>query len=171
MMQMLAAGGMPLLTDGVRSADESNPRGYFEYEPVKRIRRDASWLPLAEGKAVKVVYALLGDLPAGYRYQVIMMHRDLQETIASQGEMLRRSGRAGADVNDEKLSALFAKEVRETVCWMKEQANFAILEVAHRDCLRDSSAVAARVNEFLGGSFDEAAMAASIDLGLYRQRA
>ena len=41
MMQMLAAGGMELLTDQVRRADEDNPRGYFELEAVKRTRQDA----------------------------------------------------------------------------------------------------------------------------------
>ena len=35
MMQMLSAGGLPALTDDLREADESNPRGYFEFEPVK----------------------------------------------------------------------------------------------------------------------------------------
>ncbi|MGK7933677.1 MAG: tetratricopeptide repeat protein, partial [Microcystaceae cyanobacterium] len=32
MMQMLAAAGIPVMTDGVREADESNPKGYYEYE-------------------------------------------------------------------------------------------------------------------------------------------
>jgi hypothetical protein len=170
MMQMLAAGGMPLLTDGVRSADEDNPRGYFEYEPVKSIGRDASWLPLAEGKAVKVVYALLRDLPDGYRYRVIMMHRDLGETIASQREMLRHSGHAGADVSDEKLRSLFATDLKRVASWLAVQPNFATLDVEHRDCLREPRVVARRVNEFLSGSLDEAAMANAIDPALHRTR-
>ena len=170
MMQMLAAGGMPVLTDGVRAADDDNPRGYFEFEAVKRTRRDASWVPLAEGKAVKVVYALLRDLPAGHEYRVIMMRRDLGEAIASQREMLRRSGRPGAHVGDEKLRELFAAELKRTADWLREQANFRTLDVEHGDCLREPRAVAGRVNLFLGAILDEAAMAAAIDRGLYRQR-
>ncbi len=147
-----------------------NPRGYSEYEAVKRIRRDSSWVPLAEGKADKVVYALLRDLPPGYEYRVIMMRRDLGEAIASQREMLRRSERRGADVGEEKLRELFAKELEQTAAWLKSQANFRTLDVEHRECVNHPVAVAARVNEFLGGGLDEPAMTATIDGNLYRQR-
>ena len=44
MMAMLGAGGLDLLQDGVRAPDEDNPRGYFEYEPVKRLARDRTWV-------------------------------------------------------------------------------------------------------------------------------
>jgi hypothetical protein len=128
MMQMLAAGGMALLTDNVRAADEDNPRGYFEYEAVKRTKRDAS------------------------------------------REMLLRSGRAGADVSDEKLRELFAAELAQTTDWLMVQPNFRMLDVEYRHCLGDTPAVAARVGAFLGGLLDEAAMAAAIDPALYRQR-
>src|ERR1022692_2693155 len=79
MMQMLAAGGMPVLAGELRAPDEDNPRGYFEFEPVKRTKRDPAWLREAPGKAVKVVYLLLRDLPAGYDYRVIVMRRDLND--------------------------------------------------------------------------------------------
>ncbi|MBW1790341.1 MAG: alkaline phosphatase family protein, partial [Deltaproteobacteria bacterium] len=59
MMQMLSGGGLPTLTEGKRTADEDNPRGYFEYEKVRQLRRDASWLPEASGKAIKIVAQLL----------------------------------------------------------------------------------------------------------------
>ena len=171
MMQMLAAGGMPVLTDGVRFADDDNPRGYFEYEPVKRTKRDASWVPLAEGKAVKVIYALLRDLPPEHEYRVIMMRRDLGETLGSQREMLRRSGRAGAEISDDKLRELFARELEKTRDWLALQPHFKVLDAEHRDCLSAADVVAARVNEFLGGGLDEAAMALAVDSALYRQRA
>ena len=39
-MRMLQAGGMPLVVDGVRAADEDNPVGYFEVERVKDLGRE-----------------------------------------------------------------------------------------------------------------------------------
>src|SRR5262245_31552152 len=57
-MQMLVAGGLPALSDGVRAPDADNPRGYFEYEPAKRLLRDAGWLPRAQGRALKVAHTL-----------------------------------------------------------------------------------------------------------------
>src|SRR3569833_79554 len=98
MMQMLAAGGMPMLTDGVRGPDPDNPRGYFAFGPVKRTPQDARWLAGAPGKAVKVVHSLLPALPGGYEYRVLFMLRDMHEVLASQDTMLRRLGRCGADL-------------------------------------------------------------------------
>ena len=60
-MSMLEAGGLEIVTDGVRVADEHNPRGYYEYERVKALGADtdASWLESARGKAIKVISFLL----------------------------------------------------------------------------------------------------------------
>src|SRR5947208_15012411 len=99
MMQMLSAGGLPPLTDGLRQPDEDNPRGYFEFEPVKQIRRDTAWLQLAVGKAVKMVHLLLPELPLdqNHRYRVIMMRRDLSDVLASQNKMLMIKGLTGVE--------------------------------------------------------------------------
>src|SRR5574337_153211 len=84
MMQMLHRGGIPAVTDEIRSADEDNPKGYYEFEPVKKTKEDASWLARAGGKVVKMVYRLLYDLPGDYAYHVVFMRRNLREVIASQ---------------------------------------------------------------------------------------
>lgn len=92
-MQMLRAGGMTLLTDRVRPPDEDNPRGYYEFEPVKQTASDPAWLKAAQGKAVKMVFRLLVDLPPDYAYRVVLMTRKLEEVLASQRVMLARSGK------------------------------------------------------------------------------
>ena len=90
MMQMLAAGGMPTLIDGVRTPDADNPRGYFELEAVKATRRDASWTRDAVGRAVKVIHVLVSALPPGREYRLIWMRRRLEEVVASQQAPLAR---------------------------------------------------------------------------------
>src|SRR6188768_2448535 len=84
MMQMLKAGGMPLLVDELRPAYADNPNGYWEYEPVKRLQQDNTWMYKAEGKAVKVISALLQYLPSPHTYKIIFMQRPMQEVLASQ---------------------------------------------------------------------------------------
>ena len=170
MMQMLAAGGMPLLTDGVRKADQDNLRGYFEYEPVKRTGRDASWLERAGDKAVKVVYALLKDLPDNQQYRVILMRRDIYEVLASQQVMLDRAGKRGAGIPSQRLARVFERQMEQVEAWLAQQPNFHVRTVRHRDCIERPEAVAAAVNAFLGGSLDVSAMAAAVDPALYRQR-
>ena len=61
-MKMLEAGGLDVVTDGVRQADESNPRGYLELEAVKALDKDGStaWLKDARGKAVKIGHRAAG---------------------------------------------------------------------------------------------------------------
>ena len=83
MMQMLERGGVEVVTDNIRTADTDNPRGYYEFEQVKKIKGDASWLPGTRGKALKMVSQLLYELPASERYRIIFMERDLDETILS----------------------------------------------------------------------------------------
>src|ERR671934_2987374 len=102
MMQMLHAGGMPLLIDEQRPPDTDNPNGYWEYEPVKRLQQDNSWMHKAEGKAVKVVSALLQYLPPQHIYKIIFMQRPMQEVLASQAVMLERRGGEGGEGEEEK---------------------------------------------------------------------
>ena len=38
MMKMLEAGGVDVLVDNIRKPNEDNPRGYYEFERVKKLR-------------------------------------------------------------------------------------------------------------------------------------
>jgi len=172
MMQMLAAGGLGPLTDGERRADASNERGYFEYAPAKAVRRDASWVPEARGRAVKLVAHLLAAMPreARFHYRVVFMERDLREVVASQQDMLRARGKRGADLADDALRGVFDRQLRQ-IKRLLAVGRFPVLYVRHRDCIRDPAGTAGRVNTFLGGSLDERAMAAAVEPKLYRHRA
>ena len=92
MMQMLAAGGMAILSDGERVADADNPRGYCEWERIKQLPKDPLCIAEAEGKAVKVISLLLMSLPEGHEYRVIFMQRPIPEVLASQDVMMRNRG-------------------------------------------------------------------------------
>ena len=70
MMRMLAQGGLSILTDEQRRADDDNPNGYFELEVVKQLRDgNSTWLKEANGKVVKVISSLLEYLPYEYHYK------------------------------------------------------------------------------------------------------
>lgn len=170
MMQMLAAGGLPALADNLRPPDEDNPHGYFEFAPVKRLRQDSSWLIGAEGKAVKVIYLLLPDLPATYNYRIVLMKRPLPEVVASQRAMLQRAGRTGATIPDESLAGIFQQQLTQLEGWLANQPHMTALAVEYHECLSRPASVARAVNQFLGGTLNEQAMAAVVNQTLYRQR-
>lgn len=171
MMKMLEAGGIPPLTDKQRTADADNPKGYYEFERVKQLDKgDNDWLPLAEGKVVKVISALLKHLPDSYRYKVIFMERHMPEILASQRKMLVRRQEEADKVDDEQMAALFQKHVSEIKEWLSTQPNFELLSIYYSDVLQDGWPRIQAVNQFVGGHLDEEAMANVIDPNLYRNR-
>ncbi len=170
MMRMLEAGGVPILTDHVRTADEDNPKGYYEFERVKQIAHDKAWLPQAQGKAVKMISALLKHLPADYEYRIVFMQRNIREILASQRQMLLRRGEPTDGVSDERMAVLFTKHLSRVRDWLSKQPHMHVLYVHYGDVLADPLGQARRVAHFLGGTLDEEAMARVVDRRLYRQR-
>ncbi len=170
MMQVLEAGGIPALTDGLRSADDSNPKGYYEFEPVKKTKEDPSWVDRARGMAVKMVYRLLYDLPGEYEYRVVFMRRDVEEVLISQQTMLQELGKKGAGASNERMAALFRRELASFEAWVARRENFGILYVEHGDMIRSPAGEAVRISRFLGGDLNTEAMAAAVDPSLYRAR-
>jgi hypothetical protein len=168
MMQMLHSGGVEVVTDHVRTADPDNPRGYFEYEQVKKIKQDKSWLPATRGKAFKMVSQLLYDLPPGEEYRVLFMDRDLDEVLLSQEKMLNRLGRPAAPRDQMKRS--FELHLERLHEWLRGQPHIAVLGVRYGDLVERPEREAARVGEFLGGAADVARMAGAVDPSLYRNR-
>ncbi len=171
-MKMLAAGGIPLLTDRVRIPDEDNPKGYFEMERVKGLAEqgDKSWLKEARGKAVKIISHLLRELPDEHAYRVIFMNRHLQEVMRSQNKMLVRRGEVLSS-DDKKVIALFEQHLRSLEPWLRQQSNFKVLDLQYSEVVGDPLRGAAQLAEFLQQELDATVMASAVEPGLYRNRA
>ena len=169
LMQMLDAAGYPCLTDDVRKADADNPHGYFEYEKVKRLRRDCAWVPEAKGKAVKIIAQLIPFLPPQFSYRVIFMERNISEVLASQRVMLQRQGRSGGNLSDVQLGKIYECQVRE-VKQLLGCRNIPSLYVSYLAALQRPMEIAEKIGRFLAEDLDVCAMAAAIDPDLYRQR-
>jgi len=184
MMSILEAGGLEVLTDQHRTADEDNPRGYYELEAVKGLEWDASCLEEAPGKAVKIISALLPHLPTRWPYQVIFMHRHLDEVLASQRQMLRRrtggtapgGGAPGFSVAPERI--IVNEEVAQGLVqhlarvegWLEAQPNVQLIYMAYLEVIRDTSRAVTRVAQFLNRDLDLEKMAGVVDPGLHRHR-
>ena len=170
MMRMLELGGMPVLTDQVRGADIDNPRGYYEYEAVKALKNESSWVAASCGKAVKMVYLLVYDLPPGIEYRVLVMHRNIDEVLASQRVMLERLGKTST-IADEKMATLFRNHLVKFAAWVKERPNIQVMDVNYNEMVADPAPIAAEIDRFLGGGLDIEAMARAVEPSLYRNRA
>jgi hypothetical protein len=166
-MQMLGAGGMPLLTDERRPPDAHNPRGYFEYEPVKRLAADASWMKSAAGQAVKIIYRLLRHLPGDMTYKILFLERDLVEVFESQQEMLRSKNDPAALQDRQRILSALAAELADTKARLAQHANIQVLTVPYAEVMRHPLDWSGEISRFLDG-LDESAMAAAVDPALYR---
>lgn len=173
-MKMLEAGGLPILADGIRTADISNPKGYYEFEPVKELDKggDVRWLAEARGKAVKIISFLLTWLPERYDYRVIFMQRDLREAIASQNAMLAHRGETPApgSASDDEIRRMYEEHLQKVTRFMANRPCFSSLTVPYRDVVEHPRDAAGRIDAFLGGTLDIERMAAVADPSLYRNR-
>jgi hypothetical protein len=171
MMQMLAVGGMPVLTDQIRIPDEDNPRGYLELEAIKLTKTSSTWLKDANGKAVKMVHLLLLDLPtSGHRFRVLLMKRRINEVLASQKTMLQRQGKIGANLSENQLGQIFTAQMIKVENWLEQQENFTFLPINYNELVANPEPQIEAINQFLGGSLNSEAMHQAIDPKLYRQR-
>lgn len=170
MMRMLEAGGIPALTDGLRTADRHNPHGYFEDARARRLAQDSSWIEEARGKAVKIIYRLLPHLPAHLEYRVLFMERDIEEVFDSQQDMLLSAMDSAAGQDRVRLIRALAADLESSRRWVALQPNIRLMEVPYAEVISDSGSWANLVSAFLDGRLDEAAMARVVDPVLYRHR-
>ena len=171
-MKMLEAGGVPVVADGLRTADEDNPKGYFEDERVKDLgaMADKSWLRAARGRAIKVISYLLKDLPRENNYKVVFLRRNLQEVLASQAKMLDRRGETN-EVADQQMLEIYESHLWRVDYLFKHASHLERLELQYDEVVREPRRAAERIAAFLGGGLDVGKMAAAVDAALYRNRA
>jgi len=171
MMQMLNAGGLEAVQDGQRTADADNPRGYLEFEAVKKLKEDSSWVAAASGKVVKVISMLLFDLPPTQNYRVVFMIRHMDEILASQKEMLKRRGTLNdKGPSDADMRSFFQSHLDKVRTWLAGQQNFKVLYVDYNAIMNGDVKGISDVCDFLGVAVNIEPMKKAIDAGLYRNR-
>ena len=170
MMQILQRAGLSLLCDDERPPDAFNPRGYFEFSPVKATLRDASWVERASGRAVKVILALLPGLPTDRSYRVLLMRRAIEEVVASQNAMLAELGESPSALSNTRLAEILTRQLEDTRRLLDETPCFEWLEVDYAELVRAPEAVIPRIAAFLSLDAPLAPIVACVESDLQRQR-
>lgn len=166
MMQMLTSGGIEALTDNIRQADINNPKGYYEYEKVKSLAKDNSWVEEAQGKVVKVVSQLLKFLPNDFEYKIIYMRRELNEILQSQQIMLGKDPKTYPS----SVANVFKNEIQKIDAWIKEHPNVAVKYVDYASVIDNPVGIAEEINIFLNYQLDTSKMVTAIEPELYRNK-
>ena len=174
MMQMLEAGGAKLLTDGERAPDVDNPKGYYEWEPIKQIAKKPELLDADDlnGSVIKCISMLLPRVPSKHHYKVIFMTRPIEEVVVSQAAMVNRLQSKGAELDREQLERGMTAHRNETRRWLKNMPYVEFIEVDYPKLVREPEAEVKRIAEFLGSDHlpDAGKMADVIDPALYRRK-
>jgi tetratricopeptide (TPR) repeat protein len=170
MMQVLRAGGIEPLTDAKRAADEDNPEGYWEWDDIKKLPKNPRLIEQAEGKAVKVISALLPNLPGKHRYTIIYMVRPTEQVVDSQWAMLARKG---SQPKSEKKHLIEVQEhhSQQIRAVLEKSERVTLLEVSFPDLVADAEPVIAQLAKLLPGRFTPGpAVTACVKPALYRNR-
>jgi len=170
MMQMLKAGGIELIVDHIRKADEDNPKGYYEFEKIKRLDKDSSWLDNAYGKAIKVISMLLYQLPMNKKYKIIFMTRKMDEVLASQNKMLKRRDQPADNVSHHVMAEKFNEHLRKIFKWLGKQKNMETIFINYNDVITSPMEQSKKINRFLGYILKVDKMVNVVDHFLYRQK-
>lgn len=168
-MQMLEKGGMDMLTDYIRKPDENNVRGYYEYDKVKSLRKDASWLGEAEGKAVKIIAQLLPFLLPRYQYVVLFVERNMEEILQSQEKMLKDLGQKTIS-DSNQLAVIFEQQLNRVKQWIENRSNIRMLCLQYSRLILHPREEVAKIQEFLNIDMDIGAMSSAIDPSLWHQK-
>lgn len=170
MMKMLAEGGMQIVTDAIRRADDDNPNGYFELETVKSLPEgNFTWLLDAGGRVVKVISSLLEYLPSECAYKVIFMEREIKEILASQQKMLANRNETSR-LDDSEMELQFRNHLAAMKAWLVRQANIEVLYVNFNALIADPEPSCRRISNFIGISLDINRMLSVPSEKLYRNR-
>ncbi len=171
---MLEAGGLPPQTDRERDADVDNPKGYYEWEPIKQIEKKPELLEAEglDGRAIKCISMLLQRLPIHHNYKVIFMTRPIAEVVASQGAMLDRLATKGAELDVEQLQRGLTAHRNEIQAWMKRAPHIKFIEIEFPSLINDPSTALPRIAKFLGADRlpTPEKMTKVVDSSLYRRK-
>lgn len=171
MMRMLEAGGLQIVTDNIRAADDDNLMGYYELEKVKQLKDgDTAWVEQAVGKVIKVISSLLEYLPGDYRYKLVFMERNLLEILASQRKMLERRGKPNNPEDDATFSNLYTKHLVKVKTWLPGQPNFDVMYIHYNELLTNPKVFSEEIARFIELPLDVQAMAGVPEGKFYRQR-
>ena len=151
MMQMLDAAGLVAMTDEKRPADDDNPQGYYEWEEIKKLRKNPHLIEQAEGKVIKVISALLPALPPRNRYRIIFMKRPVEEIVDSQWTMLARQGQKPR-AEKEHLIQTQQTHIIQTLAELRQHPNIQLLEIDYPELVATPNSQLPALQAFLGNS-------------------
>lgn len=170
MMQILHKGGMDVLDDKERQPDVNNPRGYQEYQKVKQLPYDNSWLSIADDKVIKIVPKYLTFLPTEHKYKILFIERNLAEVVQSQKLMLQNAGGKSPNEYPDFHITKYQEHLDEIKRWLMQQENIHVIFFDYKEVIDHPEKQIKRIVVFLEMNMNTEEMLGVVDPALYQQR-
>ena len=97
------------------------------------------------------------------------MIRDLDEIVESQRVMLENLNKTGGDLTPEKFKLMFLSQIR-SLGYLLKLNGIQYCEIDYHETIKDPTASAAKVQEFLTAELSMQQMVQAVDPSLYRQK-
>tara|TARA_B100000941_G_C28507882_1_gene558621 strand:+ start:2668 stop:3237 length:570 start_codon:yes stop_codon:yes gene_type:complete len=169
LMKMLEKGKISPYTDNIRVADSDNPEGYYEFDLVKKLKQNNTWLSKCKGHSVKIVSPLIKNIALDLNYKVIFIDRDMKEILASQNKMLLNRGEA-TDIDDATITDYYESHLVSVKEWLSSKSNIATLHVNYNDTIKNPEGTVKQISNFLNIQEGLELMANVVMPNLYRNR-
>jgi hypothetical protein len=171
LMNILKENSIEILEDKTKEADEYNPKGYFEFQPVSELPEgNITWLEQAEGKAVKVTSYFLHHLPAKYEYKVLFMERKIEEIVKSQQKTVAEEGKKFHKKEIKMMEDYFQDHIKQTKTWISLQPNFTVRYLSYNRIIENPKQFLPLISEFLELELKEESFTKIVDSSLYKER-
>lgn len=171
MMNILKESGIRILEDQSREANEHNPEGYFEYQPVLELPEgNISWLENAEGQAVKVNSYYIQHLPPKYEYKVLFMERNIEEIVKSQHKTLADEGKKFHKKEIKMMGDYFRTHIKQIKTWISLQPNFSVLYISYSALVSTPGQYPSIIGEFLEYDAEKLNVEKVVDKKLYKEK-
>lgn len=122
-----------------------------------------------QGRAVKVVFPLVLQIPENCPVRMLFMQRDLAEILLSQRNMLHRLGLPGAWFPILKWPHT-GPELKTGLRKLADRSHISVRELTFREVLNEPRRAAEMVCQFLTAELDQGQMASMVDASLYRSQ-
>ncbi len=169
MLQMLAAGGMPVLSDHAMQSETDNPHSWPSQDKSGKRSKASNWLASAEGKACEIHSSGLLDLPASHEYRIIFMLRDIDEVLAALTDTMTGKSEATA-MPLEVMRYHYERHLHRLRRLLDGPRRFATCYCDYNETIDQPLLVARQVTAFLGLRLNTNAMASVAVNSPYRNR-